>query len=147
MSYNLYYIRTHLPNQRKGIIMGLLDNLTSAAGGSQGGGILESITGLVNGKGGLGGLVEQFTSGGLGDIVSSWVGTGANKPVSTEQVNSVLGNDKINEIAQQTGLPVEEVSKQVAANLPNIVDKLTPDGNIPEGNLLEQGLAALKNIF
>ncbi len=127
--------------------MGLLDSITSAAGGPQGGGILESIVGLVGGNEGLGGLVKKFTSGGLGDVIGSWVGTGENKTVTPDQITSVIGNEKLAEIANKTGLPIEQVTQQVATNLPNIVDKLTPEGKIPEGNILEQGMELLKGIF
>lgn len=127
--------------------MGLFDSITPAAGDAKGGGIMESIMSLVGGQGGLGGLVEKFTAGGLGDTISSWISTGANKSVSPDQIKSVLGSDKLNEIAKQTGLSVEEVTNQVAKNLPNVVDKLTPDGKIPEGNILEKGMEMLKGLF
>ncbi len=139
-----------------GVDMGLLDDLlktglSSVAGGSQqqasglAGGILELLTGQQTG--GLQGLVQNFTQKGLGNIVSSWVSTGPNLPVSADQVQSALGNDAIGSIAQKSGLAPEATSSILAQVLPGIVDKLTPEGKIPEmGNLLEQGLNALKGM-
>ncbi|MGH8470307.1 MAG: YidB family protein [Gammaproteobacteria bacterium] len=95
--------------------------------------------------GGLSGLVESFRQKGLGDLVSSWIGTGENRAVSAEQVQQALGEAKVQQVAQSTGISSQEASSGLAALLPQIIDKLTPDGKLPEGGLVDQALAALKN--
>ena len=129
--------------------MSILDQVTTAVGGSSGsnGNIVESIVGMIGGEGGLGGLVNKFKQGGLGDVVNSWVGTGENKTISTDQVSSVLGNGQLQSIAEKTGLPVEDITKKVSEFLPGIVDKLTPNGTVEEGNILDKGMGMLKGLF
>ena len=134
--------------------MGLLDEVVKMAGGAllggkeqgQGqGGLMESALGLLNNPetGGLAGLIETFKSKGLGDAVSSWIGTGENQPVSGDQVQNVLGNGRIQQIAEKLGISGTEVSGGLASLLPMVIDKLTPQGALPEGGLLEQGLGML----
>jgi len=83
----------------------------------------------------------------LGDIVSSWVGTGANASVSGEQITNTLGADKIKEIAGKLGISDDQVSGGLAVLLPHIIDKLTPDGKVSDGGVLEQGLSSLLQKF
>jgi uncharacterized protein YidB (DUF937 family) len=131
--------------------MGFLDEITKVVGdkflgGASQGGLMELVLGLINNPqtGGLGGLVEMFKSKGLGDAVSSWISTGENQPVSNDQITSALGSNTIQEISQKLGISGTDASNGLAALLPQIIDKLTPDGSIPEGDLLEQGLSILK---
>ena len=131
--------------------MGFLDEITKVVGdkflgGASQGGLMELVLGLINNPqtGGLGGLVEMFKSKGLGDAVSSWISTGENQPVSNDQITSALGSNTIQEIAQKLGISGTDASNGLAALLPQLIDKLTPDGSIPEGDLLEQGLSILK---
>ena len=137
--------------------MGLLDDLLKTglpgtAGGAQQGpamglasGILEMLTSRQTG--GLNGLVQSFTKNGLGDIVSSWVGTGPNLPVSGSQIQNALGSDAINSLAQKAGVAPDKASSMLSQLLPGIVDKLTPEGQIPDsGSLLEKGLGILKGF-
>ncbi|OPY71958.1 MAG: hypothetical protein A4E63_01395 [Syntrophorhabdus sp. PtaU1.Bin050] len=113
------------------------------------GGLVEQILGLINNPqtGGLSGLIEQFTNKGLGDAVSSWVSTGENQPVSGEQIEQMLGSEKIQEIAQNLGISGADASGGFAALLPQIIDKLTPEGTVPEGGILEQGIGLLKKTL
>jgi uncharacterized protein YidB (DUF937 family) len=94
--------------------------------------------------GGLDGLVQKFTKGGLGDIISSWVSTGANLPISPEQIQKGLGPTQISQLASQLGMSPDAVSKQLAKILPGVVDKLTPDGKVPTQDIIAQGLNMLK---
>jgi uncharacterized protein YidB (DUF937 family) len=107
---------------------------------------MEHVLGLINNSetGGLAGLVEIFKSKGLGDAVSSWISSGENQSVSGEAIANTLGSDKIREIADKLGISGPEASNGLATLLPQLIDKLTPDGKLPEGGLLEQGLSILK---
>ena len=129
--------------------MGLLDSITSVLSNQEGGqgGMLGVITGLIDQAGGIQGLANTFQEKGLGELVSSWIGTGQNLPISGEQLNAVLGNEQVQAIAEKLGLPLGDASNGLAALLPQVVDKLTPDGQVPEaGCLLEQGLSLLKGL-
>jgi len=86
--------------------------------------------------GGLGGLVKQFEQGGLGDVAKSWIGSGQNQPISSNQLSSVLGPKIIEVLAQKTGLSGQELTSQLSQILPGIVDKLTPHGRMPTRNEL-----------
>lgn len=130
--------------------MGLLDKIVSMAsdnvpGGAGQGGLLEQAMSLINNPsiGGLPGLISKFQNGGLSEIVSSWVETGENQPVSGDQIMNTLGTDKIKEIAASLGVSNNEAANGLASVLPQLIDKLTPGGQIPEGSALEQGLSVL----
>ena len=84
-----------------------------------------------NPAGGLGGLVDAFRKAGLGEKTDSWIGTGANKPVSAPEVEKGIGGDVIDDLAKQTGVPREELLKRLAEILPGLVDKMTPAGKLP----------------
>jgi len=88
--------------------------------------------------GGLGGLLDKLKSGGLSNIANSWVGSGPNQPVPSSQLGSALGPEIIKTLAQRSGLPEEEITKQLAQALPGVVDKLTPAGRLPTAAELPQ---------
>ncbi len=94
--------------------------------------------------GGLDGLIQALKQNGLSDIVNSWIGTGPNLPISSDQMKQGLGPDLITQLATTAGLNPEVVSSRLTTLLPGLIDKLTPDGNIPNIGLLEQGLNLLK---
>lgn len=133
--------------------MGLLDSIVDVvseqAGGTAGnqGNLLTSVLGMLNSPetGGLSGLVQKMVAGGLQEHVASWVGTGANLPVSGDQLQAILGSSFVQDIATKLGINVADVSGGLASLLPTIIDKLSPDGKLPENTdgLLEQGLAGL----
>jgi uncharacterized protein YidB (DUF937 family) len=112
-------------------------------------GLLDAVMGLVSNSqaGGLAGLVQAFADKGLGNIAASWVGTGKNLPISSEQIQAALGDGQIAQIAQKLGLSNENASSSLAALLPSVVDKLTPDGRVPSPDVLQQGLSLLKSKF
>jgi uncharacterized protein YidB (DUF937 family) len=131
--------------------MGFLDELTGGLVGKLFGGgdknkLFESIMGLINNPqtGGLSGLAQMFKEKGLGDTISSWISTGQNMPVSADQIKQALGADKVQEISQNVGVSEEETSTGLASLLPEIIDKLTPDGKVPESDMISQGLNMLK---
>jgi uncharacterized protein YidB (DUF937 family) len=88
--------------------------------------------------GGLGGLLEKLQKGGLGDVANSWVGPGQNKPVAPGQLGPALGNDLIKTLSQRSGIPEDELMKQLSQILPGVVDKLTPQGRVPTAAELSQ---------
>ena len=134
--------------------MGLLDNVEGSALGSiLGGGKQANIASalgdlLGNQKaGGLSGLVQQFASKGLGDIVNSWVGTGPNQAITPEQIEHGLGSDTVSQIASKVGLPADQITSQLANLLPGVIDKLTPNGQIPQGDISSQAMNLLKGFL
>ena len=120
--------------------MGLLDELVGKAAsvlsGDQGeqsgllGGVMEMFTGKESG--GMAGLVRSFQEKGFGGIISSWIGTGENLPISAEQIQEVMGNDMVQNLAAKFGIPTEELSGKLAEFLPSAIDKITPNGTLPE---------------
>ena len=96
--------------------------------------------------GGISGLVILFQEKGLDGIISSWIGTGENLPISSEQIKQVLGSETLDKISSNTSLPVQNISSDLAQLLPKVIDLLTPNGQVPDANnLLEQGLDFLKD--
>jgi len=76
----------------------------------------------------LNGLVAALEKGGLGPQVQSWLGPGANLPITADQLKAVLGNSQVQDFARHLGLPVDETLKVMAQYLPDIVDKASPNG-------------------
>ena len=111
-------------------VIGMLVNSSRGQGGAG-----ASVSGAGGGMGGLGDLIGRFTQGGLGDVIGSWIGRGQNAPISGNQVSNVLGFDAISKIAAQLGLTQTEAADQVSQVLPQVVDELTPQGQVPEGGL------------
>ena len=97
--------------------------------------ILMSMLSTNSSQGGLGGLLDKFTQAGAGDAANSWVGTGANQSISPDQVTQALGPDVISQIAAQLGVGQGQAAGGVAAVLPELIDKLTPHGQAPQGGL------------
>lgn len=123
--------------------MGLMDQLGQAAGGLMGGQVgqnqlvqaLSSLLGQNSHIGGLAGLVQAFQNNGLGDIVNSWVSTGQNLPATPNQIEQGLGSDLLKQLASKAGLSSQDASSQLSNLLPNLVDKLTPNGKIEAGGI------------
>ena len=129
--------------------MGLLDNVAGAVlgklGGQQGG-MTQIAMDMFNQHGGLNGVLDKFKQAGLGDAAASWVGKGENLPISADQVSSVLGSGAIAEMAAKFGISPTTLSTQIAEHLPNLVDKMTPNGEVTadSGNLLTSVLGMFK---
>jgi uncharacterized protein YidB (DUF937 family) len=133
--------------------MGLLDQIVKGLAGKFLGGstgtqnpLLDIALSLLTNPqtGGLEGLVETFKSKGLNDIMSSWVSTGQNLPISGNQIQDVLGSDLIQQFAKKLGGSNQDVSGGLANLLPDLIDKLTPTGQLPEQDVLAQGLKKLR---
>jgi uncharacterized protein YidB (DUF937 family) len=101
------------------------------------GGLTQLLGGGSQGSG-LAGLVQGFQKNGLGDVVSSWISTGENLPISAEQIQSGLGTGLLQQFANTTGLSQEGASSKLAEILPGVIDKLTPDGKLPASGLLSE---------
>ena len=82
--------------------------------------------------GGLQGVVSEFERNGLGGTVKSWVGTGPNQPISPDELQRALGPDLLQQLAQKSGLSVQDLSQKLSQVLPQAVDKMTPDGMLPK---------------
>ncbi|KAF0158071.1 MAG: hypothetical protein FD159_1218 [Syntrophaceae bacterium] len=96
-------------------------------------------------SGGVKGLVKLFQDNGFGEQVKSWVGTEANLPISADQIKKVFGRGQlVQEIASALGVSEDEAAGKLAVMLPDVIDKLTMYGQIPEGELLEQRLTIVK---
>ena len=107
------------PNSAAG---GMIDMAKKAIGSSP---TATSITG------GLGELVDHFTKNGEGKTAESWIGKGPNAPITDSQMEKTLGDDLIDSLVKQTGLSREELLARLSKTLPEAVDKLTPDGQVP----------------
>ena len=128
--------------------MDILNTIKSTlGGGDEKDDLMSTVMGLIGGQGGLNGLISKFTSKGLGDVVGSWVSTGKNLPVSKDQIQSVLGSDQIKNIASKLGISTNEVTSQLSNLLPQAVDKLTPDGKVPEGDIMSKATDLLGGLF
>jgi uncharacterized protein YidB (DUF937 family) len=132
--------------------MGLLDNLEGQAvskmlGGSSNplaAGLLQMIQ---NQPGGLQGLVQSFHEKGLGGLVSSWVAVGPNPPATADQIHQVLGSDQVKALAEKAGISPDNAGSAIALLLPTLVDKLTPNGQVPApNNVMEMVGGLLKNL-
>jgi uncharacterized protein YidB (DUF937 family) len=128
--------------------MSFIDDVKNKVLGGEGGGsAIGAVLQLVNSHpGGFSGLLQTFQEKGLGGAASSWVGTGANQPISAEQIQSVLGNENIKQFAAKAGIDPEQASAKLAEYLPQVVDKLTPNGQVPQGNLLERAKDLLQSL-
>ena len=121
-------------NAARGPGLGAADGgLLGTLGGMQGG---TGGTGGSGGLGGLGALLELFQQKGYGNQVQSWVGTGQNQPIPPDALSRIFGGDQLSQIASQAGVSDEEARMGLSALLPQVVDQLTPQGQLPEPDQL-----------
>jgi len=105
-----------------GIFDWLQNTLAASAGGGAGGALV---------SGGLGELVNRFEQSGLGGVAQSWVGNGPNQPVAPNDVEKAVGGDTLDALARETGISREQLRNTLSAELPQVVDRLTPQGRVP----------------
>jgi len=103
------------------------DPLSQLAGALLGGG-----QGTSQAGGGLSGMLQQFQQAGLGRQADSWVGTGQNLPVEPDQLTRVFGRDRLQGLADQHGMDLNQLLGGLSQQLPSAVDALTPKGAVPE---------------
>jgi uncharacterized protein YidB (DUF937 family) len=146
-------------------MMGLLDGMLGSVlggmmSGNQGGSLgsmggigaqaqnplLQIALQMLQQHGGLEGLLGKLQQAGYGEQVQSWIGTGQNLPIDAGALSQILGSGQLGRIAGQLGVSHEEAAGQLAQALPQVVDQMTPNGQIPEGHsdLVNQALAILQ---
>ena len=153
-----------------GLLDGLIGNvLGSMLGGNQGQGQdpLGSVLGRVGGgnqpqsgnlllqlalsmlqrNGGLEGILGKFREGGLSQQADSWVGTGQNMNISADQLQQVFGSSTISDLASRLGMSEQQAGSEMAQLLPEVINRLTPEGQVPEhsNEEISRGLSALAN--
>ena len=128
--------------------MGFLDDVTAKLGGQSGqDGGLASMQRMFTENGGLQGLTSKLTNSGFGQQVQSWIGTGQNEPISGTQVQEAMDPNELHQMATEAGMSDEEASEHVAQALPEMVNKATPDGQIPDQDPFSKGMDSLKRMF
>jgi uncharacterized protein YidB (DUF937 family) len=88
-------------------------------------------------------VLQKFAANGLGDQAQQWVGTGPNPPITGDHVQQVFGNDTVQQVASQLGVPPTQAASGLAALLPTVIDKLTPNGQSVSGPDLQNSIASL----
>lgn len=131
-----------------GLLDGLIGNMLGGLLGSSGARqnpMLQAVLQLLQQNGGVGGMLDKFRQGGFADQADSWQSTGQNMPISGSALQEVLGSGAIGQIAQQLGLSHGEAAGGLAQMLPQIVDRFTPDGQVPDNqdDMVAQALALL----
>jgi uncharacterized protein YidB (DUF937 family) len=131
-----------------GLLDGLLQNVLGASVQQGQGSMMQAALQVLEQNGGLPGILSKFEHGGMADHVGSWVGTGANMPITGAQLQEILGSGSIGEIAQRLGMSHGDASSGLAQVLPHLIDKLTPAGQIPadHGDIVERARAMLEKM-
>jgi len=108
--------------------MGLLDGILGGVIGAE---ALSLVKDYIEKHGGIQGVVAEFEKTGLGQQAKSWISTGPNLPITSEQIQQALGSEKVKELAAKFGIPVDKVADLLAQYLPTAIDKATPEGKLP----------------
>ncbi|HXA35304.1 MAG TPA: YidB family protein [Steroidobacteraceae bacterium] len=109
--------------------MGLFDGLLGGVVGAE---MATVVNGLIEKHGGIQGIVSQLEQQGLGGTVRSWVGTGANQPITPDQIHQAFGSDTVKQLAARVGMTPEDLAAKLSQILPQALDKLTPGGVVPK---------------
>lgn len=109
---------------------------------------VEMLKNLFQQSGGIEGIIQKFKDSGYKELVESWISKGANTPITAEQINQIFGNEKVKSIAQKIGVNPDLVAQQLAQYLPVVIDKLTPDGQLPTAaNILSNAVNVAKGFL
>jgi uncharacterized protein YidB (DUF937 family) len=135
-----------------GFLDGILDNMMGRMQGgeqpAQGNNspLIQMALQILQQSGGIEGLLLKLQRAGMGQQAQSWIGTGQNMPVSADALSQIFGKGQLGQIAQQYGIPADQAAGGLAQALPNVVDQMTPDGEIPAGHndLVAQALEILQ---
>lgn len=109
--------------------MGLFDGILGGVVGAE---MATVVNGLIEKHGGIQGIVSQLEEQGLGGTVRSWVGTGANQPITADQIHQAFGSDTVKQLAAKIGMTPEDLAAKLSQILPQAIDKLTPGGVAPK---------------
>jgi uncharacterized protein YidB (DUF937 family) len=126
--------------------MGLLDQIIGAVTGGKGGldlGDVQKLLAKDGPLGGIDGVVSKLNQAGLGDKVQSWIGAGGNEPISADEVKRAVPDAELDAVAERAGVSKDEAASSLSAVLPQLVDKLTPDGKLPDMGSLDDQLGKL----
>jgi uncharacterized protein YidB (DUF937 family) len=109
--------------------MGMFDGLLGGVVGAE---MATVVNGLIEKHGGVQGIISQLEQQGLGGTVRSWVGTGANQPITPDQIHQAFGSDTVKQLAAKIGISPEDLAAKLSQILPQTIDKLTPGGVAPK---------------
>jgi uncharacterized protein YidB (DUF937 family) len=128
--------------------MGLFDSILGSVlgGGDKTQMAINLATSLISNHSsgqGLNGLAQQFESAGLGHLMQSWVGNGANLPITGDQIQQVLGNQFVQQFAAQHGIPLAAAAPMIAEILPHLVNHVTPNGQVPSQTEVQSAVAGI----
>ncbi|OTA15049.1 hypothetical protein Xvie_01679 [Xenorhabdus vietnamensis] len=125
--------------------MGFFDQIANILSGGKNQ-QLQHIMDWVEDQGGINGLIDKFSQQGLKGTFHSWIGSGENLPIHADQLSSIFGSSAIQQLAEKIGIAPNEVSSLLSEYLPSLIDKATPNGEIPENlDLKSAGMKMLKN--
>ena len=121
--------------------MGLLDSIMGMLGKGGGKDVMSQLSTMLTGKGGdgmgLSRLLDQFKGAGMGDKAESWVSSGENQPLDPDEVEKAIGSERLAKMSKQTGESVGALKTDLSKMIPDAVNKLTPDGKMPNpGDLM-----------
>ena len=130
--------------------MGILDQVTGALSGGKGGSqavLLQQVIGMLGKPGAIGNLTSAFQQQGLGNTLQSWLSTGQNLPISASQVQKVLGDSTLTDMAKKAGISTPDAANALSTLLPQVIDKISPDGNAPAANNLGSLLGSVGKLL
>jgi uncharacterized protein YidB (DUF937 family) len=134
-------------NQRQDPLGSILAGLGGGNRGQSGNMLLQVALLLLQQNGGLEGLLSKFRQGGLGQQADSWVSTGQNMNISANDLQQIFGSSTLRDLASQLGMPEEQAGSTMAQVLPELINQLTPQGQVPANGDEEiaEGLSMLAN--
>jgi uncharacterized protein YidB (DUF937 family) len=115
-----------------GLLDAILGSVTGAQQCSQQQALITLVLQMLQQRGGIEGLVRQMQQQGYGDQAQSWIGTGQNMPIPPDALSQIFGQGGLQEIAQQLGMSSGEAATRMSQTLPDVVDRMTPQGRIAD---------------
>ena len=139
------------PGSSGGGVLGDILGQALGGGAQRGGGLVDVLGGMFGGgaagrggsAGGLGGLLEQMGRAGYAEEARSWVSTGQNMPIAPDAMEQIFGRDGVAAIARQAGVSEADASQGLSALLPEVVDRVTPKGEVPDLDVLTASIGDL----
>jgi uncharacterized protein YidB (DUF937 family) len=130
------------------VVLGMLTSgQRERSGGGLGDILGQVLGGTARGSGGLGELLEQFQRAGYGDQARSWVGTGRNQPMPADGFEKVFGRSGLTEIARRAGVSEQDASRGLAQLMPEMIDHVTPNGQVPDASSLLASVDSVARRF